>query len=108
LKLPAYNMPAIRFISFFKTKATIDEPTDWIDAFHLLTKYLDKKRKAKKKVVFFDELPWLSSHKSGFLKGLSYFWNSWAIHQNIVVVICGSAASQQNYSAHLFTTLYVG
>lgn len=83
----------IRFVLFFKPKATIDEPKDWIDAFHLLTQFLDKKRKTKKKVIFFDELPWLSSHKSGFLKGFSYFWNSWAIHQNIVVVICGSAAS---------------
>jgi len=88
LKLPAYNMPA-----YFKLKATVDEPTDWIDAFHLLAQYLEKKRKTKKKVIFLDELPWLSSHKSGFLKGLSYFWNSWAVHQNIVVVICGSAAS---------------
>ena len=44
-------------------------------------------------VVFLDELPWMSTHRSGFLKGLSYFWNSWAVQQNIVVVICGSAAS---------------
>ncbi|MEM8526975.1 MAG: ATP-binding protein, partial [Bacteroidota bacterium] len=28
-----------------------------------------------------------------FLKGLSYFWNSWAVRQNIVLVLCGSAAS---------------
>jgi len=44
-------------------------------------------------VVFFDEVPWMATHKSGFLKGLSYFWNSWAVRQNIVVVLCGSAAS---------------
>lgn len=44
-------------------------------------------------VVFLDELPWLSTRKSGFLTGLSYFWNSWAATQNIVVIICGSAAS---------------
>lgn len=49
--------------------------------------------KEHKIVVFFDELPWLATHKSRFLQGLSFFWNSWAINQNIVVVICGSAAS---------------
>lgn len=44
-------------------------------------------------VVFIDELPWLATAKSGFLGGLSFFWNSWASKKNIVVVICGSAAS---------------
>jgi len=83
----------IRFKQFFKPKQAVDEPKDWIDAFHLLTQFLSKKRKRGKKVVFFDELPWLASKRSGFLKGLSYFWNSWAIQQHIVVVICGSAAS---------------
>jgi hypothetical protein len=50
-----------------------------------------KKRKA---VVFFDEFPWLSSHKSGFLPAFEYFWNQWASQQtNLVVAICGSAAT---------------
>ena len=44
-------------------------------------------------VVFIDELPWLAASKSGFLNGLSFFWNSWASKKDIVVVICGSAAS---------------
>ena len=35
----------------------------------------------------------MDTHKSNFLTGLSYFWNSWAVKKNIVVVICGSAAS---------------
>ncbi|MCB0835349.1 MAG: ATP-binding protein, partial [Bacteroidetes bacterium] len=52
-----------------------------------------KKTSNRKQIVFFDELPWMASPKSGFLSGLSYFWNSWAVNQNIVVVICGSAAS---------------
>ncbi len=68
-------------------------PQDWLDAFHLLTKFLNTQSSDKKNVVFLDELPWLATHKSGFLKGLSWFWNSWAVNQNIVVVICGSAAS---------------
>lgn len=68
-------------------------PKDWLEAFHLLSSFLEMKEKKEKMVIFLDELPWLSTHRSGFLKGLSYFWNSWAVNQKIVVVICGSAAS---------------
>jgi uncharacterized protein len=71
----------------------IIEPKDWLEAFYLLSKFLDMKQNLEKSVIFLDELPWLATHKSGFLKGLSWFWNSWAVNQNIVVVICGSAAS---------------
>lgn len=71
----------------------LTEPKDWLEAFYLLSKFLELKKKPGKMVVFLDELPWLATHKSGFLKGLSWFWNSWATNQSIVVVICGSAAS---------------
>lgn len=71
----------------------IKPPTSWLQAFALLITYLKQKSTTEKQVVFFDELPWMATHKSGFLKGLSYFWNSWAVKHNIVVVICGSAAS---------------
>ena len=69
-------------------------PINWLDAFFLLSNYLDSVLDDNKKsVIFFDELPWMSTHKSNFLMGLSWFWNSWAVKKNIVVVICGSAAS---------------
>lgn len=68
-------------------------PADWLEAFFMLIEYLKQKDKPEKMVVFFDEVPWLATHKSGFLKGLSYFWNSWASERDIVVVICGSSAS---------------
>lgn len=71
----------------------LTEPKDWLEAFYLLSKFLELKKKRGKMIVFLDELPWLATHKSGFLKGLSWFWNSWATNQSIVVVICGSAAS---------------
>ncbi len=71
----------------------ITQPKDWLEAFYLLSKFLEGKQKSEKQVIFLDELPWLATHKSGFLKGLSWFWNSWAVNQNIVMVICGSAAS---------------
>ena len=72
----------------------IDEkPTNWLDAFHLFTKVLGSLDKKEKLVVFLDELPWLGSKRSGFITAFGYFWNSWASKQNIVLVICGSAAS---------------
>jgi hypothetical protein len=67
--------------------------SNWLDTFQLLIECLEKKNKAGRMVVFIDELPWLAAPKSGFLNGLSFFWNSWASKQNIVLVICGSAAS---------------
>ena len=76
-----------------KGKAPLKEPKNWLAAFQQLVLYLDELPKDKKQVVFFDELPWLASPKSGFLTGLGFFWNSWAVRENIVVVICGSAAS---------------
>lgn len=60
----------------------------------MLVRLLREQKTTKKRVIFFDEVPWMATHKSGFLKGLSYFWNSWAVREpNIVVVLCGSAAS---------------
>jgi uncharacterized protein len=78
--------------TFHKGEAVL-KPTNWLDAFHQLGAALDRKKKRKRMVVFLDEIPWFDSHKSGFIRALSYFWNSWAVNRNIVVVICGSAAS---------------
>ncbi len=74
-------------------KELLQEPADWLDAFHQLIKALENKKGKKRKVVFFDELPWLATHRSGFMTGFNYFWNSYASTQNIIVIICGSAAS---------------
>jgi AAA+ ATPase superfamily predicted ATPase len=76
-----------------KLKNQLKSPTDWLAAFQQLIFYLKQKRVKRKKIVFIDELPWIASRKSGFMKALGYFWNSWAIQNNVVVVICGSAAS---------------
>ncbi len=81
-----------RLLEFFPDEA-MQVPKDWLDAFFLLVRLLRNRKTIKKTVVFFDEVPWMATQKSGFLKGLSYFWNSWAVRQNMVVVLCGSAAS---------------
>jgi len=45
-------------------------------------------------ILFFDELPWLSTPKSGFLQALDYFWNRHASRMtNVLLIICGSAAT---------------
>lgn len=69
-------------------------PKTWQEAFILLKDCLEHQGKKRKRAIFFDELPWLDNHKSGFLSSFSYFWNSYAAEQpNLIVVICGSAAS---------------
>src|SRR3990167_6662191 len=71
----------------------IDSPKDWDDALNILRKEIEKKSEAQKVIVFFDELPWLASRKSGFLEALDLFWNRYmSSRKNIVLVICGSAA----------------
>lgn len=69
-------------------------PVDWLEAFYQLKEFLESLgKKARKKVVFIDELPWIATSKSDFLTGFGYFWNSYASKSNIVVVICGSATA---------------
>ncbi|MEM6396923.1 MAG: ATP-binding protein [Bacteroidota bacterium] len=71
----------------------IPKPNDWFEAFGQLKTYLKTLISDKKSVVFIDELPWLAAGKSDFVPALGYFWNSWAVKQPIVIVVCGSAAS---------------
>jgi AAA+ ATPase superfamily predicted ATPase len=69
-------------------------PNSWIQAFQMLIQYLTPLIKKERKVIFFDEFPWINSPRSGFLPAFENFWNSWASKEkNLVVVICGSAAS---------------
>ncbi|MCK5520218.1 MAG: AAA family ATPase [Candidatus Marinimicrobia bacterium] len=69
-------------------------PLDWQEAFHYLEHYLNKVKSNKKKIIFIDEFPWLDTRKSKFLPAFEYFWNSYVSSKDdIVVVICGSAAS---------------
>jgi uncharacterized protein len=75
----------------FADYQSFTSPKTWAEALNQLKVCLSKSK--EKQVVFFDELPWIASAKSNFLEELGYWWNDWASHQNIVVVVCGSAAS---------------
>ena len=78
---------------YYNSTLPIKKPDNWTEAFFMLRSYLQSVSLEEKKVIFFDELPWLAGQKSGFLSAFGYFWNSWASKQNLVIVICGSAAS---------------
>lgn len=74
--------------------AHLAAPDNWIEAFHVMQERLTQKLQKEKSVIFFDEFPWIHTAKSGFLTAFEHFWNTWASKQkNLVVVICGSAAS---------------
>ncbi|MEM0991434.1 MAG: ATP-binding protein [Bacteroidota bacterium] len=69
-------------------------PKNWLDAFLQLITALESESNTKqRRIIFFDELPWLATHRSGFLKAFGFFWNNWASKNNMLVIICGSAAS---------------
>lgn len=69
-------------------------PRDWVHAFQQLVSYVESlPKRRRKRVLFFDELPWLASPRSGFLRAFEHFWNAWAAKQALVVVVCGSASA---------------
>jgi len=70
------------------------EPETWDAAFEQLQDCIEKRDSSEKIILFFDELPWLASRKSGFLEALGYFWNHYASkNSNVILIVCGSAAS---------------
>ena len=67
---------------------------DWDDAFDALESFLDTLPSEKRKVVFFDEMPWIDTPHSEFVDALEMFWNGWASRRNdIVFVASGSSTS---------------
>lgn len=89
-----------QLVNFFSALQSADSetyyealPPDWFHAFEMLQLFLQK-NSFKKKVVFFDELPWIDGPQSDFLPALEHFWNAWAsTRPDIILVVCGSAAS---------------
>jgi len=68
--------------------------SSWFDAFNNLQIYLESLPAKTRKVIFIDELPWLTGRRSNCLQALDYFWNSWASERDdIMLIICGSATS---------------
>lgn len=77
-----------------KKKKNLTRPKSWFEAFYQLEDYIESHRMKKKKVIFLDEFPWLDTRRSNFLSAFDNFWNNFASKRNdLVIVICGSAAS---------------
>lgn len=71
-----------------------EKPDNWLDAFLLLEKFLERIDDGSRQLVFIDELPWLDTPRSGFLRAFEAFWNTWGCHRkNLMVIVCGSANS---------------
>lgn len=68
-------------------------PSDWLEAFFMLEMFLQKIDDGSRQLIFLDELPWMDTPKSGFITGLESFWNNWACHRNVMLIVSGSATS---------------
>ena len=78
----------------FKPKLPIKKPDSWKEALSILTTLVEAQPVKKKIILFFDELPWLATKRSGLLQALEYEWNrKWGRNNNLKLIVCGSAAS---------------
>ena len=96
----AYAQPREIQLRYFSTELNrqsgkeMPAPKDWIEAFTWLRDYLSTLSKGEKHLVFFDEMPWMDTQRSGFLSAFEWFWNDWgSTQENLVFIVCGSATS---------------
>lgn len=68
-------------------------PGDWLEAFFMLQTLLQEKEDGSRQLIFLDEFPWMDTPKSCFVTAFESFWNNWACHRNVMVVVSGSATS---------------
>lgn len=72
----------------------VKKPKSWIEAFFCLEDYLTTIKYKERILVFIDELPWLDTPRSRFLKAFELFWNEWASKlDNMKLIVCGSATT---------------
>lgn len=70
-------------------------PHNWLEAFDALRTMLEQRITQRRRcVIYIDELPCFDTPKSGFVRALGHFWNSWAsLHHEVLLIVCGSATS---------------
>lgn len=96
-----HHQPQKRQLAQFRTnlmdysgKTDLPPLPHWQDAFEQLANYLAALPTTEKKVLFFDEMPWIDAKNSDFVAALEYFWNNWvAERDDILLIACGSASS---------------
>ena len=78
----------------YSSDTALKMPTTWLEAFDMLKVYLKNTYTGKKRVLFFDELPWMDTRSSHFLEAFEWFWNSWGSAQDdLMLIVCGSATN---------------
>lgn len=95
----SYQMPRQGQLSLFNkelrrfSRQEFPLAKDWFSAFEQLRQYLSSLNK-KRLILFFDELPWMETPKSGFMQAFSYFWNTWAsTRKGLKLFVCGSSTT---------------
>ncbi len=84
---------ATEFEHCFGKQPQKSKPNNWVDAFSILYQEI-KKSEEQHIILFFDELPWLASPRSGFLTALDHIWNRYLSRDpRVILIVCGSAAS---------------
>lgn len=69
-------------------------PKNWQEVFVMFKNYLVSLSKKTKQVIFIDELPWIATARTSFLKLLAHLWNDFLSKENhFVLVVCGSSSS---------------
>ncbi len=72
----------------------LPEIDSWYHAFDALEEMIEAMPATERKVLFFDELPWIDTYNSEFVAALEDFWNTWAAQRDdICLIACGSATS---------------
>ena len=72
----------------------IKTPKTWMDAFFALQMFIETKIRKRRILIFIDELPWLDTPRSRFLKAFELFWNEYASKlDNMKLIVCGSATT---------------
>lgn len=77
-----------------RTHKKNEAPKNWKEAFEMLRAYLSTLPEGEKHVIFFDEMPWMDTPRSGFLSAFEYFWNDFgSAMDDLVFIVCGSATA---------------
>lgn len=83
-----------RQLQEFSGSAYAPALNSWEEAFEELKALIKLRPVDERKVIFFDEMPWIDNPRSSFVDALEYFWNAWAAQRDdILFIACGSATS---------------
>ncbi|MDY6322177.1 MAG: ATP-binding protein [Succinivibrio sp.] len=76
------------------SKAFYPQANDWFEAFAQLQHYILHLKTRGSIIIFIDELPWMDTPRSKFIRALELFWNEFASScANIKLIACGSATT---------------